>query len=348
MSKDRNHTALIFLAIAGSILLFPIPAYADTGLGWLAFTASTAIVAFYTMGIGFVAVVLIEALVLMKFFGLPIWKVLWLSFLINLASTLAGVFVGFLINPILIIAIPVGLVAFLWWWWSIKSDIPVWVSVTVLGAIFAFPVPLVISGALLPEHASSRISDTVLMFSLMLPGFGLSVFLEGLIAGKKLNRSDIWKGIVIANVISYLILVPVTAFYTPPYTFTHDTSWMSRAKGTLRSTGSAELAYQRTTRQKLYGSYQELRDTDYIAEGYTPSNMIENYSMSWEVHNISTAPTEEFPAGIMSTFTIIAYPRDTRPGYLLTFGIGEDQVVRVYNPDNDNDPYNLHTWDPIL
>ena len=35
-------------------------------------------------------------------------------------------------------------------------------------------------------------------------------------------------------------------------------AWMSRAKGTLRSTGSSQLAYQGTNNEKIYGSFQAL------------------------------------------------------------------------------------------
>lgn len=133
-------------------------------------------------------------------------------------------------------------------------------------------------------------------------------------------------------------------------------AWMSRARGTLRSTGSSQLAYQRTNNSKYYGSIDDLRDNLYIAQGYSLGNMIENYSMTWAVRNDYAGGSGR---GIGSnTYTIVAYPRDTLPGYLLTFGITEDQIIRVYNPDtyipgeknefiDINDPRVL-TWDPIL
>ena len=125
-------------------------------------------------------------------------------------------------------------------------------------------------------------------------------------------------------------------------------AWAARAKGTLRSIGSAQLAYQSANDRRVYGSFQALQNVEDIATGYTLGNMIENYSMTWEANTVSTTPTEEFPSGLISTFTVIAYPHSTRYRHLQTFAITEDMLVRVYNPRNGNDPVSVRTWDPIL
>ena len=142
-------------------------------------------------------------------------------------------------------------------------------------------------------------------------------------------------------------------------------AWVSRAKGTLRSIGSSQLAYQGTNNEEIYGSFQALKVTLYIAEGYNLGNMIENYSLTWSVSNSLTMSYKSSRPHGYHTFTIVAYPRDTHPGYLMTFGIMQDQVVRVYNPDGiaslhqagsthgPNEYNGLHdprviTWDPIL
>ncbi len=128
----------------------------------------------------------------------------------------------------------------------------------------------------------------------------------------------------------------------------HPAAWDARAKGTLRSTGSSLLAYQGQNDNNHYGSFQALQDTLFIADGYTLGNMIENYSMTWSVSNVSTVVSEEFPYGVVSTFKIIAYPRETNQRCLMTFAVTEDQVVRAFNPDNENEFLNLKFWDPIL
>jgi hypothetical protein len=84
--------------------------------------------------------------------------------------------------------------------------------------------------------------------------------------------------------------------------------------------------------------------------------MIENYSMTWTVFNLPSMDGESSGIQGIHTFTIVAYPRDTYPGYLATFGVTDDQVVRMYNPDSVlglneyiglDDP-RVNTWDPIL
>jgi len=145
-----------------------------------------------------------------------------------------------------------------------------------------------------------------------------------------------------------LIVVIVIAIAIPSRYGTRRTAWASRAKGTLRSIGSSQLAYQGTNNEKSYGSFSALKGDLYIAEDYNLGNMIENFSMTWEVSGTLSTVEGDVPLGIMDKFIIVAYPRDLRPGYLSTFAVTEDQVVRVYNPSNDNEFYNVYSWDPIL
>jgi len=150
------------------------------------------------------------------------------------------------------------------------------------------------------------------------------------------------------------IIAIIAAIAIPQLLNARRAAWQSRAKSTLRSTGSSQLAYQGTNNLKFYGTFQALKDDLYIAEGYTLGNMIENYSCSWDVTNPSGDLYGELGIGAgigNNKFTIIAYPRDTRPGYLNTFAVTEDQTVRVYNPDSTvapNDWGSVTSWDPIF
>jgi hypothetical protein len=180
-----------------------------------------------------------------------------------------------------------------------------------------------------------------------LTAFGLSVFVEGDIVQRFLIRSKIWTPVFAGNIITYILLIAITASsYVPPDG--RRAAWMSRAKGTLRSIGSSQLAYQQTNNGNFFGSFEALKDTLYIAEGYTTSNMIENYSLYWMVNNIPTVPSEQYPEGLISTFTIIAFPRDTRENYLKTFAVTTDQQVREYSPWHKSRFDSIATWDPIL
>jgi len=147
------------------------------------------------------------------------------------------------------------------------------------------------------------------------------------------------------------IIAIIAAIAIPQLLNARRAAWMSRAKGTLRSIGSAQLAYQGSNNNKVYGSFEALQDVGDIADGYTLANMIENYSMSWDV----TVPYSDLREGTITeggiaanAFTIIAYPRDRREGFLQTFAITEDQVVRVFNEDSENEFGSIKTWDPIL
>jgi hypothetical protein len=350
MLKDRNHSALIFFALAGSILLFPSPVYANTIAGWLMVTMSPLAVAFQTNGIGFLVIFLIEAVVLKKYLGLSFWMAIWISFLMNLLTTLAGAVAAVFSVITNGTAIPIMFIAVLLWWLRFKNNIPLKSSRVIVSAIIAFPLPLALGNVLVDENVNYRITSLIFMFGALLPFFGLSVLMEGFFAGKILKRTDVWKSIVIGNIITYLILVPLSA-YVGPDMFRGREPWMSRAKGPLRAAESPKIDYQEMDNEKLYALYRTLQGSNNTGEDNTQVNMIENYSMDWEVNfisTISTVSTEGLPTGTIDMFTIRAYPRDARPGILMTFGIGEDQTMRVYKPDNDDDPYNINSWDPVL
>jgi len=121
-----------------------------------------------------------------------------------------------------------------------------------------------------------------------------------------------------------------------------------RAKGTLRSIGSSQIAYSETNDVSSYGSFEALQEEFYIPEGYTLGNMIDFYSMTWEIHSTSSTYMDDLLVPVMNQFTIVAYPRNTEWRSLQTYGITEDQIVRFYNPKHKNDPNNVKTWDPIL
>jgi prepilin-type N-terminal cleavage/methylation domain-containing protein len=147
------------------------------------------------------------------------------------------------------------------------------------------------------------------------------------------------------------IIAIIAAIAIPSLLNARRAAWQSRAKGTLRSIGSSQLAYQGTNNNKYYGSFEALQADLYIADGYTLGNMIENYSMTWSATNPYKGTGGSGPTGIgNNSFTIIAYPRDTRPGFLNTFLVTDDQVVRIFNPPpGGNNVFEaVYHWDPIL
>ena len=128
--------------------------------------------------------------------------------------------------------------------------------------------------------------------------------------------------------------------------------WEDQAKSTLRAFGETEMAYQYTSGEDKFGTFEDLIQTDYLASGYSRGDIIENYSVWIGVYNQTFSAT---PWVYGNTFTIVAFPRITRPpGYLHTFAIREDQVLRMYNPEHpginawgQNDDFGTRTWEPI-
>ena len=118
----------------------------------------------------------------------------------------------------------------------------------------------------------------------------------------------------------------------------------------LKSIGSSQIAYRSANSNKLYGTFSTLKKQGYVPGDATPGDMIEQYSLSWLVSDIPVAADSTIAVGrsYPGRFTVIAFPKDGGFDNLSTFGISEDLVVRVYNPDNNNDVDDVRTWDPIL
>jgi hypothetical protein len=233
-----------------------------------------------------------------------------------------------------------GLLVLVWWLIKDRKRFPIWFSViaivTVVGGFFAVPMFIESGG---------------LGFLLtMIFGFGLSILVEGLVASAILDRSDIWKTVLVANLLSYLMMAFVAAGHVNAIAYEHSprgAAWESRAKGTLRSIGSSELSYQSGNMQKNYGTFQALVRSQDIARGYTKSNMIESYSMTWSVFSSPIPQNVAVTGEPIKAFTVIAWPARGY-GYLHTFAITEDMVVREYNPSDHSRLDSVKTWDPIL
>jgi prepilin-type N-terminal cleavage/methylation domain-containing protein len=149
------------------------------------------------------------------------------------------------------------------------------------------------------------------------------------------------------------IIAIIAAIAIPQLLNAKRSAWESRAKATLRSYGETELAYQNTNNDRQWGSWDALVKTEYIAGGYTMGKLIENYS----VYTVASNPVKQ-EGGIglgENTFTVVAFPRVTRPaGYLSTFAIREDETLRVYRPNTPgvkawgvDDDYGTKSWEPI-
>jgi len=135
------------------------------------------------------------------------------------------------------------------------------------------------------------------------------------------------------------------------------TAWESRAKSTLRSYGEAQLSYQKTNLDTYYGSWDALQKTGYITEGFTEGNIMDNYFLYTGVNNlVKPFVNIDVTGPNINTFTAVAFPRTTNPpGYLSTFAIHEDQILRVFyrthTPEviawGEDGDFGARTWTPI-
>jgi hypothetical protein len=271
-----------------------------------------------------------------------------ISFYANLFTSL----IGFVCGVLLELAFPFGILVtyavgplYIWWYLKNKAE-PGWVAVLVIGSFIVGGLGFYAFDALSHFNYSLAVIACFILFAL--PSFGLSLFIEGKIAVRYFSGRKLWKAVAIGNILSYVLVVGLSAHFVDLNRIMDRASWASRSKGTLRSIGSSQLAYQGTNEQRNFGSFKALKDNMYIAEGYNLGNMIENYSMTWEVHNLPADDSEDSQQGAVHSFTVIAWPLRGAPPNLHTFGITEDQVVREYIPKNGNQIDHVQSWDPIL
>lgn len=342
MKRSLRQISTILPLLTVSLFIFATPALANSIAVGLTGFDLLAIWGWKISSVVLLIVMAIEAYVYYRMLPVSILNAIGMSFWLNIASIVFGIVLWFtlFISPL----IPLfALFAVIYFSWSAKF--PAWIPILFFTALLAGFFTMVSYGLL--GNFWIRFNIFLAIFS----AFGITLFAETWVMTWNLDDDKIFRAVLIANIISY-ILIAAFAFGTGQshrwYTGTAGgyTHWESRVKGTLRSIGSAQLAYQQSNNKKDYGTFDALQSVGDIAEGYTLENMIEEYYMTWEVDNVSTVPTEWIEIA-NNKFTVIAWP-EYRSLLLRTFAITEDQVVRIYTPENDNELADVKTWDPIL
>ena len=130
--------------------------------------------------------------------------------------------------------------------------------------------------------------------------------------------------LVVASIIAIIAAIAI-----PQLLNARRSAWENRAKLTLRALGSTQLAYQDQNLDKNYGTWVALNDpnNNYIQQGYSRSNIIDNYSIA--MFQVRIANMMGGFSASDSSFTIVAIPRSAR-NKLRTFALGDDQTPRVY------------------
>jgi len=147
-----------------------------------------------------------------------------------------------------------------------------------------------------------------------------------------------------------VVLAIITAITVPGILNARREASQRQTVQQLRSIGSSQLAYQSTNEGAIFGTFEILKSGAYIPDDASLGDMIERYSLSWNVGNTPASSDNSEVTGrtYPGRFTVIAFPRNPALDQLSTFGISEDFVVRIYNPDSENDETDVKTWDPIL
>ena len=156
--------------------------------------------------------------------------------------------------------------------------------------------------------------------------------------------------LVVASIIAIIAAIAI-----PQLLNARRSAWENRCKLTLRALGSSELAYADGNLDKIYGTWPAMIDNDYIQDGYSRSNMIDNYSII--LFQVGAPTYEGDFSAADSSFTIVAVPRSQK-NKLRTFAIGDDQTPRVWvgdpadyvaimAPPQTVSLSNVENWEPL-
>ena len=152
--------------------------------------------------------------------------------------------------------------------------------------------------------------------------------------------------LIIAFLIVGLSLVSIFFINTPG----QRRGWESQARRALLLYGEAQLAYRKINNDRRFGSWDDLVNVGFIPEGYSREDIVDNYNLYIRTSNDHWQP---YPR--QSAFTAVAFPKMAEPeGFLSTFSIREDGVLRIYdrwNPENipwgGQGDRGARTWDPV-
>jgi len=351
--KPAIRAAIVLLLSVPMLFALTVPARANYVLSWI-IIGSVPII-HIPFGLGALLVLLSEAIVFKFYFRLRWFHAVLASIGLNIISTLLGLIVGTIIaqtgaysegTSTLILLVVLLVMIFC----QIKRiPWPVLAVCFFLGFVGLFVAKA--SSSQFSVYEPLWVKIFLYGFPLLL-AFSMSVLIENLFARPFIRQESTWKGILRANVISYILLVGLMLVYggeiEAKYRFGGLYS-SSMVKGTLRAVASAQSAYHQE--HGVYGTFNELADEDLIFAGYdviAEQVQIHNYLYCCDLNNLSVVGTEEIVLNSPNAFTIIAYPDPRFADWLNTFAVTEDQVVRVYNPDEGNVFESVPLWDPIL
>lgn len=179
--------------------------------------------------LGFFVVILVESIVIRQLLNLSNWRCIGISIVLNFFSAFVGLSVSIIsvlsfgqggLGPFIFASALALFVIRKWapprWFWATA------IITILLGAPVVFLNP---SSPLVTHPLGVRL--VFLTICHMLLGFGttlltesiaMSIFFKGVMISWFLNRTNVWRVILIANIFSYICIIPFF-IHTPPFRY---------------------------------------------------------------------------------------------------------------------------------
>ncbi len=206
MSSKRN--ILIWAGLISIVLIFLVFPSRYGGLLYSGVNGggAPAMLSFSTRGIALLLIFIVEAIVFMKILKISPGRAIFASIILNVFSTIFGIIValGAFSGTIPTIVILGGYVLLSIRIFVNRDNLPLgFVSILIftvtIGSVFVY-----LTAPVIPPQ-STLIVYFLMVFPLLV-GFGLSIMFETLICTKLLKVPDAWRGILAANIASYIML----------------------------------------------------------------------------------------------------------------------------------------------
>lgn len=213
--RTSKHLLIWVALIAIAIVFLVFPAHKGGLLTWgVNGGGAPAMLSFSTKGIAFLFIWAIEAIILQRFLRLSWGRAIFGSLILNAWSTVFGItvaLVAFSATVTIIVVLGVYSVLTLRIF-VVEENLPPGFTGYLIGSVFLGSVFVYFTAGVLPPQ-----SPVVVYFLMAIPlliGFGMSIMFEMLIAGKVLRVPNAWRGILAANIYSYILLALLVPNYS--------------------------------------------------------------------------------------------------------------------------------------
>ena len=142
-----------------------------------------------------------------------------------------------------------------------------------------------------------------------------------------------------------IIAAVISAIMVPQLLKQKLSSEIDAAIRALEAIADLEAKYRQINQYGHYGDRTAISDTSFLTSNELLFPVFGNYSIALNVTRKRLDETGAVTGN--NTYTVFAYPIDKRTGYLDTFGMREDGVVRVYYPANSDEASDVSAWPPV-